>query len=133
MPPEENIEMARVLWDKAGKDLLTARQLSALPDSIPESIGFHVQQCAEKSLKAFLTFHGVFYAFRHDLSYLIDLCAPLDGWFESLRDQAEAMTPFAVEHRYEDAPLEATREEVIALVEAAALIRDYVGGRLEFL
>jgi HEPN domain-containing protein len=74
-----------------------------MPDPPPESIGFHAQQCAEKALKAFLTLRRVRFERRHDLNYLIDLCAPLDSAFEQLRSEADELTPYAVEYRYPDA------------------------------
>ena len=50
-----------------------------------------------------LTFHKVSFERRHDLSYLIDLCASLDRDFEQWRPQADELTPYAVEFRYPDA------------------------------
>jgi HEPN domain-containing protein len=76
-------------------------------------VGFHAQQCAEKALKAYLTFHRVSFERRHDLNYLIDLCAPLDPGFEQFRAPADELTPYAVEFRHLDTlplmPLEPVR------------------------
>ena len=57
----------------------------------------------EKVPKAFLTLRQVRFERRHDLNYLIDLCAPLDAAFEQLRAEADELTPYAVEYRYPDA------------------------------
>jgi HEPN domain-containing protein len=109
-------ELAREWLVRAERDLRVARYLLTMPDPPPESIGFHAQQCAEKALKGFLAFHRVHFGRRHDLNYLIDLCAPLDRDFEQFRAEADELTPYAVEFRYPDAlplvPLEPTRAAV---------------------
>ncbi len=78
---------------RAEHDLRVAEFLLTMPDPPPESIGFHAQQCAEKALKAFLTLRQVHFERRHDLNYLIDLCAPLDSAFEQFRADADELTP----------------------------------------
>ena len=98
---------------RAEHDLRVARYLLTMPDPPPESLGFHAQQCAEKALKGFLTFHGIIFGRRHDLNYLIDLCASVDRDFERFRADADELTPYAVEFRCPDAlpliPLEPAR------------------------
>lgn len=48
---------AKVLLDAAERDILTLRHMtSGVPE---ESFGFHIQQAAEKSFKAWLAFLGV--------------------------------------------------------------------------
>lgn len=96
--------LARVLLEKARGDELALRTLSGVGEVPDELLGFHAQQAVEKLLKAVLARHGVAYEFRHDLEYLGEL---LDGAglgrppdFE----RALALTPWAVEFRYEDPP-----------------------------
>jgi HEPN domain-containing protein len=96
------IELAREWLVRAEHDLRAAQYLLTMPEAYPETIGFHAQQCAEKALKGFLTFHRVPFERRHDLSYLIDLCVPLAPDFEQHRPEADEMTPYAVEYRYPD-------------------------------
>ena len=69
-------DLAREWLTRSEHDLRVARYLLTMPDPPPESVGFHAQQCAEKALKAYLTFHRVSFERRHDLNYLIDLCVP---------------------------------------------------------
>ena len=75
-------ELAHEWLVRAERDLRVARYLLRMPDPPPESVGFHAQQCVEKALKAYLTYHRPVFERRHDLNYLIDLCAPLDPGFE---------------------------------------------------
>lgn len=73
-----------------------------MKDPPSESVGFHAQQCAEKAIKGYLTLHSIAFEYCHDLSYLIDLCVPLDADFEQFRTEVDQLTPYAVEFRYPD-------------------------------
>jgi HEPN domain-containing protein len=123
--------LAREWLHRAEHDLRVARHLLTMPDPPPESVGFHAQQCAEKALKGYLTFHRIPFERRHDLNYLIDLCASLDRDFEQFRAEADELTPYAVEFRYPDAlplmPLEPAR----ATVDTAERIYVFTLARLE--
>ena len=109
-------ELAQEWLVRAEHDLRVAKYLLTMPNPPPESIGFHAQQCAEKALKGYLTLHRVSFERRHDLNYLIDLCAPLDHDFEQFRAAVDELTPYAVEFRYPDVlpfmPLEPMQEAV---------------------
>lgn len=89
---------ARALLEAADRDILTLREMSArAPD---ESFGFHVQQAAEKALKAWLCALGQMYPLRHDLDDLLDLLASRGAAVGFFRPLA-AFTPYAVQFRYE--------------------------------
>jgi HEPN domain-containing protein len=126
--------VSELAWEwlvRAERDLRVARYLLTMPDPPPESVGFHAQQCAEKALKGFLALHRVPFERRHDLNYLIDLCAPLDRDFEQFRAEADELTPYAVEFRYLDAlplmPLEPTRAAVDTADRIYAFVVDRIG------
>ncbi len=89
---------ARVLLEAAERDVLTLQSMTDLaPD---ESFGFHVQQAAEKALKAWLALLGQVYPLRHDLDVLLDSLdaqGAATGFFRQLAD----FTPYAVQFRYE--------------------------------
>ena len=116
---------------RAEHDLRVAEFLLTMPDPPPESIGFHAQQCAEKALKALLTLRRVRFERRHDLNYLIDLCAPLDPAFEQLRSDADELTPYAVEYRYPDALPLLSLATASSTVETATRIYTFVLNRLK--
>jgi HEPN domain-containing protein len=67
---------------------------------IVDAVCFHSQQCAEKYLKAFLQEHRIRFERRHELNVLLDLCVPLDGEFETLRDTLQSLEHYAVLIRY---------------------------------
>jgi HEPN domain-containing protein len=124
-------ELARQWLIRAEHDLRVARYLLTMPDPPPESVGFHAQQCAEKALKGFLTFHQTPFERRHDLNYLIDLCAPLDHGFEQFRAKVDELTPYAVEFRYPDALPLMPLEPVRAVVDTAGRVYAFVVARIE--
>ena len=119
---------ARMLLGAAERDLLTLRNMTAgAPD---ESYGFHVQQAAEKSLKAWLALLGETYPLTHNLETLVNLLAGRDADVEAHRELT-VYTPYAVEFRYggldsSAEPIE--RKSALALVEA---LLDKVRGDLK--
>lgn len=66
-------EAVRLLLAKAIQDEMAARKLADDTEVGDEIIGFHLQQAAEKRLKALLTLHGVPYRRTHDVLELLDL------------------------------------------------------------
>lgn len=88
---------ARMLLGAAERDVLTLRNITAgAPD---ESYGFHLQQAAEKSLKAWLALLGETYPLTHNLETLVNLLAGRDVDVEAHRELT-VYTPYAVEFRY---------------------------------
>ena len=91
---------AKTILAAAERDLLTVQSMS---DSAPvESVGFHLQQAAEKALKAWLAAIGETYPLTHNLDTLLGLLSDNGvetGAFEDLSD----LTPYAVEFRYDEA------------------------------
>lgn len=91
-----------LMYQKATSDLALATHALAIDDDEIdiEIIFFHLQQAAEKYLKALLSNQGVHYEKIHDIRRLIALCQ-INGI--ELPDQAEKLVdlnPFAVEGRY---------------------------------
>jgi HEPN domain-containing protein len=124
--PNPADELAREWLTRAGNDLRVAQFLLTMPDPPPESIGFHAQQCAEKAIKAYLTFQQIPFERRHDLSYLIDLCIPREPDFGQFRILADLLTPYAVEFRYPETLTPPAIEPVREGVAAAQLIYAFV-------
>lgn len=115
---------------RAERDLRIADFLRGMSDPPAEGLGFHAQQCAEKALKGYLTAHGIAFSRRHDLNYLLDLCAPLDSAFEQFRPDADLLTPYAVEFRYPDVTAEPLLADALEAVEIARRIYAFVAERL---
>lgn len=109
---------ARMLLGAAERDLLTLRNMTAgAPD---ESYGFHVQQAAEKSLKAWLALLGETYPLTHNLEALVNLLDGRDADVETHRGLT-VYTPYAVEFRYgglDSSAQPIDRKGALAFVEA---------------
>lgn len=109
---------------KAAHDLKAAEQVLLLPD--PEcpldTVCFHAQQCAEKSLKGYLTSREIPFEKTHDLGQLFYLCREDAGLMEELRG-IQRMTQYAVDVRYADAisddPDRAEAEQAVSLARKA--------------
>ncbi len=93
-----DLKCARMMFRAAERDLLTLRSMTA--EAPQESFGFHVQQGAEKALKAWLALLGETYPLTHNLEALLDLLADRGVATEPFRPLIE-YTPYAVEIRYE--------------------------------
>lgn len=118
MPQRDDLDLARVLLARAIDDERLVRKVLTDKEVADASVGFHCEQAAEKLVKAVLAAHGVAFAKSHDMEYLIDLVANsgIDAP-EGIRD-AEALTPWAVEFRYEgEQPQAFDRAATLALVE----------------
>lgn len=115
---------------RAEHDLRVAQYLQTMPDVPLESLGFHAQQCVEKALKGYLTLHQVSFQRRHDLSYLLDLCLPVDEDFSQFYADVDELTPYAVEFRYPDALIAISPGHIWTIIEIAERIYAFILARL---
>ncbi|MEO5341462.1 MAG: HEPN domain-containing protein [Magnetococcus sp. MYC-9] len=92
-------ERVQTLLLLAGKDLRVARILAESSEPEAEAIGFHLQQAAEKALKAWLAYCGVISPKVHDLSLLLSALEETGEDVSSFLSVVE-LNPFAVQFRY---------------------------------
>ena len=117
---------------KAAHDLKTAEHTLLLPDAeCPfDTICFHAQQCAEKSLKAFLVLRQVPFDKTHDLGQILYLCRADAELMHELMEVRD-LTHYAVDVRYaESVGEEPGREEAIGAVALARKAYEAVKQRL---
>ena len=69
---ERTQELAQAWLKKAASDLRTARLGFETPDGPLDTAIYHCQQTAEKSVKAFLTLHGLAFEKTHDIARLAE-------------------------------------------------------------
>ena len=122
-----DVKCAKVMYRAAERDVLTLRSMTA--GAPVESFGFHVQQAAEKALKAWLALLGEKYPLTHSIETLLDLLTGRGADVEPFRDLVE-YTPYAVEFRYVGVDPDAeqiNREGALALVQA---LHERVGRQL---
>ena len=121
---------ARMLLDAAERDVEAIRFMCRSEEISDEVFGFHVQQAAEKSFKAWLALLGETYPLTHNLEALVSLLAARAVDMKAFR-KLTVYTPYAVEFRYAGAdsstePID--RKEALGLVEG---LLKRVQGKLE--
>lgn len=94
-------EDARRYWRIAGADLQEARRMWELSGFRSSSIGFLLQQAAEKALKGWIQAAGGEAPFTHDLGALLNLLQEL-GQEAADYDSLTELSFFAVQSRYDD-------------------------------
>ncbi len=117
MPQHDRLDLARVLLARAIEDETLVRKVSPDTDIADAIVGFHAQQAVEKLIKAVLAAHGVAFMKSHALSYLIGLVE--ESEIEALDEltEADVLSPWAVEFRYEgDEPPALDRSAALTLV-----------------
>lgn len=97
-----------------------------------DMVCFHMQQCVEKYLKAYLIFHGKEISKTHNISLLISQCMTIDNSFEILNnDKIENLTDYAVEARYPDDFYMPTAEETEKAIKLAETVKQFVSKKLK--
>ncbi|MCX6616150.1 MAG: HEPN domain-containing protein [Acidobacteria bacterium] len=115
------IEGARVLAQKAENDWKNAS--SGLAHDVPlDTVCFHIQQTAEKLLKALLAARGIEYPLTHDLRDLLKLALSEFPALEEFRSRLPEYTFFAVAVRYESP--EPELEEALEAYETVKRFRE---------
>jgi len=61
---------------------------------------YHAQQCAEKSLKAYLIARETAPPYTHDLVELIQLCIARETSFSTIQPYCVSLNPYGVQVRY---------------------------------
>lgn len=117
---------------KAESDLKIGRDELATEAPATDAIAFHMQQCAEKYLKAFLIFHAKEIRKTHDLSELIQRCSEIDPDFTTLYGlNVDRLTEYANEMRYPGDVLFPSLEETQRAVGLAEKVKQFVLKKLK--
>lgn len=75
--PLERAQLARLWVDKAEGDYRTFQQLMKMDDDgLIEAVCFHIEQCVEKYLKAWLVYLGIEFPKTHDIGKIVELFPP---------------------------------------------------------
>ena len=87
----------------AHNDLIVANHcFNDLSPKQTDIASYHCQQCAEKSLKAFLIYKDIEYPKTHDLKLLCKMCQDIDNSFAEIISPCAHLTPYGVAARYPD-------------------------------
>ena len=88
-------------------------------------LAFHLQQSAEKPIKAFLTSRAIVYPKTHDLDELLDLVPPDLSAVHAFRERLLGWNSYAVEMRYE-IDIYPEKEELATASKTAQDLRDTI-------
>ncbi len=111
---------ARMLVEASKRDIEALKGMDDAAVFADEIFGFHLQQAAEKLLKAWLALLGETYPLTHDLELLFNLLQKRGVVASDFAGLTE-YTPYAVQFRYEAIGTDATpldRQSGLALVES---------------
>ena len=78
---------------KARNDLITAREISALPSGPLDTAIYHCQQAAEKVVKAFLTYHDHPLERTHDIERLVTIAQRYERRFQNVKKRRSCLLP----------------------------------------
>ena len=115
-----DVKCARMLMDAAKRDVDALQVMYRSGGVSDEVFGFHVQQAAEKLLKAWIALLGEVYPLTHNIKDLLDLLTGRGAAVEPFASMVD-YTPYAVEFRYAGVGPDAQpidREGALALVDA---------------
>jgi HEPN domain-containing protein len=116
-------ERAAQLLAKAEQDRHALEILARGRDVTDDIVGFHGQQAIEKALKAILALRAIAFRKTHDIAELLDLLKDGGVAYPEAFEKATALTPYAVEERYDslpsegDAPAAMDRKAMLRLVD----------------
>lgn len=88
-----NEEIVKLWCLKADNDLKTGKDELLTENSATDMVCFHMQQCVEKYLKAFLVYNGKEISKTHNLALILRQCIELDSSFEKLASIDAARQP----------------------------------------
>ncbi len=121
---KSGLDHARELLLKAEHDVRIA-EIGLEHDGPLDTVCFHLQQAAEKVLKAALTCRDIVYPLTHDLINLLDLAEPEFPALGEFRQALPGFFPYAVRMRY-DGALYPSREETVAALEIVRRLQEGV-------
>lgn len=126
---DPRVHLTRSWFARAQRDLASSRRLLLSP-ALPSEAAFYVQQAIEKALKYLLVWNNVSFAKTHDLDELLERCTTIAGDMTSFRSSIAPLSRYEVETRYPGAEPEPTADEVIAALELARQVVQFVRGQL---
>jgi HEPN domain-containing protein len=115
------LEEARRLLRLARRDRETFALLLPLPKASVASLGFLVQQSAEKAPKAVAAARGIEVRRTHDLAALGQAILADGEALPVTVDELRSLNPFAVEFRYDDEILPTLTREALDVLLLAVL------------
>lgn len=128
----DKINAVNAWFKKAENDLRTAEYTMTMDAPPYDTVCFHAQQCAEKYMKGFLTFHEIDFPKTHSIEDLVLLCKDISLSLESEIGDVEVLSIYAVEARYpSEMYYEIPEEKAYEAIEFAKKVKSVVLKHLE--
>lgn len=123
------------LWNwirKAENDFKIARDEMATEQPVTDAVCFHLQQCVEKYLKAYLLSRGAEIPRTHNLALLVARCCKYDSDFQKLVDMGvDRLTDYAVMVRYGEEFYIPSLQETLDAIVLAQQVREFVREKIK--
>jgi HEPN domain-containing protein len=131
MKNNDKLEVVKGWFKKAENDLVNAENTMKMGNPPTDTICFHAQQCAEKYIKGFLSFHEIEFPKTHSLEDLVLLCKRVAPSIESDMGDIEILSGYGVEVRYPaelyyDIPKEDAKEAVNLAIKVKSAVLKYL-------
>lgn len=127
-----NGETVKLWCVKADNDFKAGSDELKTVNPATDTVCFHMQQCVEKYLKAFLVTSNVEIPRTHNIAIILQKCIEIEKDFNELKLMKISMlTIYAVQTRYPDDFYMPTVEESENAKEMAEKVRSFVGRVLE--
>ncbi len=132
---DDKLNVVKAWIKKAENDLINAENTIKMESPPTDTICFHAQQCAEKYLKGFLTFHEIDFPKTHSLEDLVVLCKGVAPNIESELDDIEILSSYGVEVRYPDEiyydiPKDDAQEAIDLAKKVKTVVLKYLEGKI---
>lgn len=112
---------------KAENDLKIGKDEIVTPNPATDAICFHMQQCVEKYLKAYLVLKGKEFRRTHILGELVQAAMEIDPAMEAINDmKGDSLTIYATVIRYPDDFYMPTVEETEECIGIAESVRNFI-------
>ena len=132
MSEADKIEIVKSWFLKAENDLINAGHTMTMETPPCDTVCFHAEQCAEKYLKGFLTYHQIKFPKTHSIESLVGLCKQVDPSIESELEDVEILSSYGVEVSYPDEVYyDIPREDAAEAIELAKKVKAFVLRHLE--
>ncbi len=117
---------------KAHSDLRIAKKLfESSEEELFDGAAYHTQQCAEKSLKAFLAYKKSDIEKTHNIVFLTKLCSKYDTEFDFLLTIAASLNPYSIKFRYPDDIMIPEKKDLFEAITFAEKIFKFVNKKIE--
>ena len=124
MSPKE--ELTSQFLMRANDDLQLSEMILHEAEPIFWAAAFHAQQCAEKAIKALLTFYEIRAGKTHDIEKLLKLSLPVLNNLGKFKQQAGMLTAYAVDSRYPGPYGDITKKQAVEAIEIARNIFELI-------